>query len=823
MTTIFKKLRKECSKRMIRKVMELAQATTVAGGEKEITPGMAALARRAGAEGIVLLRNQGVLPLGPERRVSVFGRCQLDTIYVGYGSGGDVKPPYQVSYMDALLEAEAQGKLRLNHGLLDMYRAWISLPQNAAEDGVWGRWPTHYPEMPVPDRLAAEAAAGSETAVVILGRAAGEDRESRLLPGSYYLTGEEKAMLDAVTGAFEQVVVVLDCGNVMDMGWIEDYGSGIQGIVYAWQGGMEAGHALADVLLGSVNPCGKLTDTISRRYGDQPSANDFGGQDVVSYAEDIFVGYRYFETFAPEKVLFPFGFGLSYTTFSVQVREFVHSHARRSVSVRVRVANTGGRAGREVVQLYVQAPQGLLGKASRVLTAFAKTRVLEPGAQEELTLTCAYYDFASFDDTGAAGHKHAYVLERGCYGFHVGTSVRQTQPAGEIRLEKNLLLSQLRGVCGVRQPFERMHAAWEEGRLLCRMEWTPRRDYCLKKRVLRGLPAAVPCTGDRGIRFQEVVRGERTLDEFIAQLNDRELEALTRGYGVMNAPQGAPGNAGVIGGVIPALAEKGVPAVTMTDGPCGLRLNRYASQLPCGTALASTWDDALVEALYELVGGEMERYGSDVLLGPGMNIHRNPLCGRNFEYFSEDPLLTGRMGAAFIRGIRKHPGKSACPKHLACNNQETARSRSDSRVSERALREIYLKGFEIAVREGRPDFIMTSYNKINGVWSHYHYDLAATVLRQEWGFEGLVITDWWMRRSRSPEFPKLRDNAYRVRAQVDVLMPGNMDHISRGYHSDGTLLQTLGKPGGITRGELQGCARRTLAVIARLKARQGSE
>lgn len=457
------------------------------------------------------------------------------------------------------------------------------------------------------------------------------------------------------------------------------------------------------------------------------------------------------------------------------------------------------------------------------MTAFAKTRVLEPGAQEELTLTCAYYDFASFDDTGAAGHKHAYVLERGCYGFHVGTSVRQTQPAGEIRLEKNLLLSQLRGVCGVRQPFERMHAAWEEGRLLCRMEWTPRRDYCLKKRVLRGLPAAVPCTGDRGIRFQEVVRGERTLDEFIAQLNDRELEALTRGYGVMNAPQGAPGNAGVIGGVIPALAEKGVPAVTMTDGPCGLRLNRYASQLPCGTALASTWDDALVEALYELVGGEMERYGSDVLLGPGMNIHRNPLCGRNFEYFSEDPLLTGRMGAAFIRGIRKHPGKSACPKHLACNNQETARSRSDSRVSERALREIYLKGFEIAVREGRPDFIMTSYNKINGVWSHYHYDLAATVLRQEWGFEGLVITDWWMRRSRSPEFPKLRDNAYRVRAQVDVLMPGNMDHISRGYHSDGTLLQTLGKPGGITRGELQGCARRTLAVIARLKARQGSE
>lgn len=818
MATIFKRLRKECSRRVIRKMMELAQATTVVSGEKQVTPGMAELARRAGAEGIVLLRNQEVLPLEPDRCVSVFGRCQLDTIYVGYGSGGDVKPPYQVSYMDALLEAEEQGRIRLDHTLLEIYRKWTAMPQNQVEDGMWGRWPTHYPEMPVDERLAAEAAARSDTALVILGRAAGEDRESQLIPGSYYLTGEEKAMLDAVTAAFERVVVVMDCGNVMDMGWTLDYEGRIQGLVYAWQGGMEAGHALADVLLGTVNPCGKLTDTISGQYADQPAANDFGGPDITNYTEDIFVGYRYFETFAPEKVLFPFGFGLSYTTFSVRVQEFVHAHARRQVSVGVLVTNTGKRAGREVVQLYVQAPQGALGKASRTLAAFAKTRVLEPGEQEELTLTCSYYDFASFDDTGAAGHKHAYVLEPGAYRFHVGASVRQTCPAGELRLEETLLLLQLQGVCGVEHPFERMHAAREEGRLSCRMEWVPKKDYCLKRRILRGLPRELPRTGDKGIPFQAVIKGERTLDEFVAQLNDGELEALTRGHGAMNAPQGASGNAGAAGGILPSLAEKGIPAVTMTDGPCGLRLNRYTSQLPCGTALASTWDVALVEALYDLVGIEMERYGSDVLLGPGMNIHRNPLCGRNFEYFSEDPFLTGKMGAAFIRGIQKHPGKSACPKHFACNNQETARSRSDSRVSERALREIYLKGFEIAVRGSRPNYIMTSYNKINGVWSHYNYDLAATILRREWGFAGLVITDWWMRKSRSPEFPRLRDNAYRVRAQVDMLMPGNMDHVSKGYQSDGTLLQALGKPGGITRGELQACAKRTLTVIGRLGA-----
>ena len=262
------------------------------------------------------------------------------------------------------------------------------------------------------------------------------------------------------------------------------------------------------------------------------------------------------------------------------------------------------------------------------------------------------------------------------------------------------------------------------------------------------------------------------------------------------------------------LEERGIPALTTSDGPAGVRINAYTSLLPCGTALASTWDLELVEQLYELLGKEMEYHNTHILLGPGMNIHRNPLFGRNFEYFSEDPLLSGKMATAFVRGIQKNPGRGACPKHFAGNNQEVCRCKNDSRISERALREIYLKGFEIMIKESNPKTIMTSYNKINGVWSHYNYDLATVVLRQEWGYENLVITDWWMQKSHSPEFPELEDDAYRVRAQVDVLMPGNQDKNAKGYISNGTLLPTLGKEEGITKAELQRTAKNVLKCVS---------
>ena len=284
----------------------------------------------------------------------------------------------------------------------------------------------------------------------------------------------------------------------------------------------------------------------------------------------------------------------------------------------------------------------------------------------------------------------------------------------------------------------------------------------------------------------------------------------------MNSSLGVIGNAGAFGGVIESLRKKGVPPIVTADGPAGLRLRKYTALLPCGTALACTWDDVLVEKLFEQVGKEMQKHKLDIVLSPGMNIHRNPLCGRNFEYFSEDPLLSGKMAAAVVRGVQSQGG-SCCAKHFACNNQEVKRNTNDSRLSERTLREIYLRGFEICVKEGKPNTIMTSYNKINGVWSHYNYDLATTILREEWGFDGVVITDWWMQKSTSPEFPKLKDNAYRVRAQVDVLMPGNMRHTNRKYSSDGTLLKTLGKPEGITRAELQRIAKNVLRFILKTR------
>lgn len=284
----------------------------------------------------------------------------------------------------------------------------------------------------------------------------------------------------------------------------------------------------------------------------------------------------------------------------------------------------------------------------------------------------------------------------------------------------------------------------------------------------------------------------------------------------MNVSCGVPGNTGGFGGVTESLRQKGVSELVTADGPAGLRLQKFSSLMPIGTALACTWNTALVQALHEKLGEEMTHYKVDVHLGPGMNIHRNPLCGRNFEYYSEDPLLTGKLAAAAVRGVQSR-GHASCPKHFACNNQEIRRNQNDSRLSERTLREIYLRGFEICVREAAPLTLMTSYNKVNGVWAHYNYELATDVLRGDWGFEGVVITDWWMQHAESPEFPLLRDNAYRVRAGVDVLMPGDWaKHIHR-YRSDGTLLESLGKSEGITLAELQRTALRVLRLVLKIK------
>ena len=784
----------------------LSQKTGMeAVGLKDVQPGLPQLCRRAGAEGVVLLKNNGVLPLTKEKTVAVFGRAQVDYFCVGYGSGGDVNPPYRISLLEGLRQEEG---VSVNETLASVYEQWCA--QQPSEEYAWGKWPRYLPEMPVDEELIAKARSAGETALVVIGRAAGEDRENLLEPGSYELTQQERDLLSAVTEAFEDTIVVVDTGNVMDLSWMAEYR--VSAVVLAWQGGMESGRALADVLSGRVTPSGRLTDSIAWKYQDYPSAAHFGGTAFNKYAEDLFVGYRYFETFAPEKVQFPFGFGLSYTAFDTAVQEVCV--CGDEVQAKVTVTNTGDRfSGAQVVQLYVSAPQGKLGKAARSLIAFGKTQELKPGESQQLTLTAPAGLMASYDDSGATGHAYCYVLEAGEYVFYAGADVRSASRCGSWTLAETLVtetLSQAAAPEG-ENGFERLCAAEKDGAVVPVRQPVPVSQTDRKTLILNALPEAIARTGDRGWKLADVKAGRVSLEDFIAQLSDEDLNALSLGEGGMDSPQGPKGNAGVFAGHTDSLKAKGVPVVVTTDGPSGIRLACYASLYPCGTALASTWNLPLMEELGTLIGKEMCMKGTHVLLGPGMNIHRDPLCGRNFEYYSEDPLITGKMGAAMVRGIQSQ-GRSACPKHFACNNQETLRTTNDSRVSERALREIYLKGFEICVKEAGPFNLMTSYNQVNGVWAHYHYDLVTRILRGEWGYQGNVMTDWWMRDCADPDFENVTNNAYRVRAQVDVLMPGGRSWDSK--EADDTLLTSF-REGGITLGELQ----RTAANVLRCAMR----
>ncbi|WP_394550827.1 glycoside hydrolase family 3 C-terminal domain-containing protein [Agromyces sp. MMS24-JH15] len=796
-------------------VESVAQISTVLENtDPELDPRLAALARQAAADGVVLLRNDGdVLPFGAERRVAVFGRTQLDWFAVGYGSGGDVKVPYSWNLLAGLRDAG----VAVDDDLAAVYATWTTA-NRPPFDATWGRWPHHFPEMPLADEVVAAAASRSDTALVVIGRAAGEARDSVLEPGSWFLTDGELAMLDRVTAAFARTVVVLDTGNAMDLGWLDRYGDRIAGLLAAWQGGMEGGRAVAAVLAGEIAPSGRLTSTLAHSYDDYPSAGNFGDPDVSVYAEDVFVGYRYFETFARDRVVFPFGFGLGYATLDVQVREA----AVRGDRVRfvVDVVHTGDEhAGRQTVQVYASSPDGALPQPARVLAAYRKTALLAPGGRERVVLEVVLDELASFDDSGATGHRGAWVLEPGEFRFFVGTDVRSARHEASVTVDALRVVRRVAEAAAVdpATPFRRMtlerdadgspRVAWEDA---------PTATVSRRERILGSLPDEIPPTGDRGIRLDDVRIGAATLDAFLAQLSPVELALLARGDLTMNSPLGTPGNAGVLGGVSASLREKGVPPITTTDGPSGIRLAAYASLLPSGTALASTWDPALVRELAGAHGQEMVRKGSDVLLSPGMNLHRDPLCGRNFEYFSEDPLVTGVTATAVVQGIQSR-GVAACPKHFAANNQEASRTRNDSRVSERALRELYLRGFERCIRDAAPLALMTSYNKVNGVWSHYHHDLVTAVLRDEWGYRGCVITDWWMESATDPDFPALEDNAYRVRAQVDVLMPGGLK-TDEGPQAvaDDTILDSLGRGDGLTLGELQRGARNVLGLALAL-------
>lgn len=769
------------------------------------------LIRQTAAEGCVLLKNDGVLPLSEDKTVALFGRCQYDYFFVGYGSGGDVKAPYKVN----LVEGLNNGGVKLNRFVEQQYKTWCSKRRNKPDEGFWGHWPFSFPEMPVDRSFVDGAARTSDIAIVVIGRAAGEDRENVLQKGCFYLADQEKNLLDKVTAAFDKVVVVLDIGNIIDMSWIEEYGDRISAVLLSWQGGMESGNAVADILTGKVNPCGKLTDTIARHYEDYPSSKNFGNRDKNYYVEDIYVGYRFFETFAQDKVLYPFGYGLSYTDFAVNGQ--IISRTEDELGFEFVIKNIGNCSGRYTLELYCKQPQGKLSKPARILVGFGKTRVLAPQESQQINIIVPIEYLASFDDAGKTAFVDCFLLEEGDYEFLYGADCRCSEIAGVYHLDNTKLISSAVSILPVPENdlFDRIYN--NNGSV--GYEKIPCRTNTLKQRITENIVMSpINHTGkDKGYLLKDVADGKITLDDFVSQLSDKELEALTRGEGAMRSPLGTAGNAGIFGGTIKSLRDKGVLPVVTSDGPSGLRLQKTCALLPCGTLIACTWDKELVGRLFAELAKEIDYYNIDVILSPGMNIHRNPLCGRNFEYYSEDPLVSGKIAKHAIIGIQSN-GKSACPKHFACNNQETNRQRNNSVVSIRALREIYLRGFEIAVKEASPDTIMTSYNKINGVWSHYNYDLCHTVLRSEWGYKGVILTDWWMQYAPMPEFPSVESNGYRVRAGVDVLMPGTKRcDANKKDKDDGTLFASMGKEGGITYAEIYSCVKNVLGFVLRKK------
>ncbi|MBP3452353.1 MAG: glycoside hydrolase family 3 C-terminal domain-containing protein [Clostridia bacterium] len=718
-----------------------------------------ALSREAACEGMVLLKNdENLLPFAKGTKLALFGKGTVDYVKGGGGSG-DVTVSYTRCLLKGLCIKQNEGKVELFAPLNDYYTAYMQ------EQYAQGQEPGRCPEAAVPAELLEQARAFTDTAVITLCRFSGEgwDRTGKPYDGDFYLSHEEEAMVQAVQATFPRIVVVLNTGGMMDTVWFKD-NSKIQSALLAWQAGIEGGLATADILCGDVCPSGHLTDTFAVNFAAYPSSDTFNeSEDYVTYNEDIFVGYRYFETIpgAAEKVCYPFGYGLSYTSF--EITGAAAKVEDDQITVTARVTNTGAVAGKHVVQVYCQAPQGKLGKPARVLVGFAKTALLQAGQSQDVTITFVPYAFASYDDIGAVS-KSAWVLEKGEYLFHVGSNVRDcVQLAETYTLKDDVVLEQLTARCQPRQLTWRLLADGTHGEVE-NLPALPKPDVD-DPAVPKGPPVEMKFNAMRDQKAEytlgDVAAGKITLDEFMATLTVEQMVYMLGGQ-----PNRGVANTWGFGG----LDSHGIPNVMTADGPAGLRIQPQCgvntTAFPCATLLSCSWNEEIVERIGVAAALEVKENGIGSWLAPAMNIHRNPLCGRNFEYYSEDPLVAGRMATAMVKGVQSQ-GVATSVKHFACNNKEVNRMDSDSRLSERALREIYLKGFEIAVKEAQPITLMTSYNIINGIRASENKDLLTHILRGEWGFKGLVTTDWWTHGLHYKE----------IAAGNDIKMPtGNPEH-----------------------------------------------
>ncbi len=838
--------------------------------------------RAAAAEGMVLLENNGILPLSSEvKTIALFGSGARRTVKGGTGSG-DVNSRSVVSIEQGL---EDTGFTITTKDLLDRYEQKIrkaedeyrGLARTAVEkDGLGKLWQFFATPFVTPDVDAVSAeeieAAKADAAVYVLARNSGEGKDRTPTEGDYELTGAEKDSIAALAAAYGNVIVVLNVGGVIDTKFLRKQ-EGIGAVLLMSQAGNVGGLALADVLTGKAVPSGHLATTWAENYLDYPNAANFshmnGDIDDEYYTEGIYVGYRYFDTFNVTPA-YPFGYGKSYTTFEVRTESVTLNGSK--VKLAVKVTNTGSAyPGKEVVQVYCSAPQGKLEKPYQQLSTYGKTKLLAPGESETLTLEFPMESVASYDEG-----KAAWVLEAGNYILRVGTHSRSTAIAAVVTLAEEITTQQaenhMKPDCEMEmlsaKGVKPYHYASEESELAAapRLVLSPAAITTLAFRYSGpAVEYKAPSIAGK-ITLPDVMAGKASLDDLVAQLTVREMAELCVGtarYGegetsvIGNASAMVPGAAGDTTSLM--IEDRDIRNMVLADGPAGLRLRpefqtdaagnvvpswdapfpglneviaaflpkapadakthyQYCTAIPIATMLAQTWNLPLIEEMGSLVGGEMEEFGVTLWLAPGMNIHRNPLCGRNFEYYSEDPLVSGLCAAADTRGVQRHRGVGTTIKHFAGNSQEDNRMHVNAHISERALREIYLRGFEITVRTAQPLSIMTSYNLINGVHSANNRELITAIARDEWGFEGLVMTDWGTTGGGDIDFNRqykysCSNSAGCVWAGNDLTMPGCQADVDEIVRSVGALESSVKYP--LTLGELQSCAKHILSVLMR--------
>ncbi len=823
--------------------------TSQAVTEREMVNGV--LARRAASEGFVLLKNDDhLLPLPKSNSIGLYGAGAAKTVKGGTGSG-DVNNRATVTIYEGLLNngfsvtAPSAAWLTDYQDCYDKARLdWKQEVLRKTKEECDGVFFNGYSATPflipcgAPLDEAAACADGADTAIFVLARIAGENKDRQDVEGDYYITEEEKSLLAQICRAYEKVILVINTGGLIDLGFLDAFPK-IRSIIQFMQAGQEGGNALADILSGEVTPCGKLTDTWALHYDDYPNASSFsfksGNVYKEEYKEGIYVGYRYFDTF-DLPVRYCFGYGMSYTDFSIQAGSIrtldlcggQTNAADKAIGIAVeaKVTNSGSvYSGREVVQIYVSCPQGKLPKEYRRLAAFAKTDLLAPGSSQKLTISFALEQLASYCEACAS-----WILEGGTYGIWMGSSLNDARLIGTLTLDETAKLVQCEHICPQKEPLQELlpdsakmeekERAWNETAAREQLPNLALKAAQIQTKTIQYSSPADSYPGKAGeivnsLSLDQLIAlatGDPAKDQNADDANKNSNKNSNNSNALGSAGQTVPGAAAET--VTAAAADPwNVASIVLADGPAGLRLRetyevrddgtlaggdflsgiengffaepkepegtsyyQYCTAIPVGTLLAQTWDVDLVKELGEMIAGEMNEFEVSLWLAPGMNIHRNPLCGRNFEYYSEDPLLTGMMASAMTLGVQKIAGCGTTIKHFCCNNQEDNRMGSDSILSERALREIYLKGFEIAIKNAQPMSIMTSYNLINGVHAAACHDICTKAARDEWGFAGAIMTDWTTTtNSTAGEISA----AGCMRAGNDMVMPGDLrDHES---------------------------------------------